>query len=275
MARGSIAYSPVTQPRPGALAPARHALGDARRAEHPGVAELDQHRALRVDAPVPGHRHRAELVGLRGHRVGSCHQPTLSWSRDARAHPTPRVGERPAPGVRVRRRVEQRAKPLRAASGRGSRLASQCDGARRSAGRGRRRTRRAAVRAGRGDGTDRGRGRAGRVAAGPRPASVDARRHGHAEQDRGVVHVGDDGGPVVRLDLLVERGVRVRAAVDQWALAAPSSTAATSSPVSVLCDSSAWARHSISRRCSRAWPGPAPSSVARLSSIRSASAAPV
>ena len=63
VARGSIAYSAVTQPRPGALAPARHALGDAGRAQHAGAAELDEHRALGVVEPVAGDGHRAELVG--------------------------------------------------------------------------------------------------------------------------------------------------------------------------------------------------------------------
>ena len=46
----------------GALAPARHALGGGGGAEHPGAAELDQHRPGGVVEPVAGDRDRAELV---------------------------------------------------------------------------------------------------------------------------------------------------------------------------------------------------------------------
>ena len=55
----------------GALAPARHALGDAGGAQHPGLAELDEHRALRVQGPVPGQGHagrsssRCTVIGSR------------------------------------------------------------------------------------------------------------------------------------------------------------------------------------------------------------------
>src|SRR3712207_3965324 len=49
------------QPRP--LAPSRHALGDARGAQHAGAAELDEHRALGVVEPVAGDRHGGGLVG--------------------------------------------------------------------------------------------------------------------------------------------------------------------------------------------------------------------
>ena len=81
-----MAYSAVTQPRPGALAPARHALGGRGGAQHPGPAELDQHRAGGVVEPVAGDRDRAELVvgpavaardGDRG-----VHGPTLARGPD-------------------------------------------------------------------------------------------------------------------------------------------------------------------------------------------------
>ena len=54
---------------PAAAPPARHILGDARRAQHPGPAELDQHRSLRVVKPAPGHLHRPQFGD--GSSVGS------------------------------------------------------------------------------------------------------------------------------------------------------------------------------------------------------------
>ena len=60
---------------PGPLAPARHALGHARRAQHLRLAELDEHRARRVLLETPGDGHRAELVV--GPAVCACHRSTL------------------------------------------------------------------------------------------------------------------------------------------------------------------------------------------------------
>ena len=62
----------------GALAPARHALGGGGGAQHPGPAELDEHRAGGVVEPVAGDRDRAELVvgpavAARAGRRGSRH----------------------------------------------------------------------------------------------------------------------------------------------------------------------------------------------------------
>src|SRR5690606_38305203 len=54
-----------------ALPPARHALGHRCSAQHPGIAELDQHRAFGVLQPPAGHADGAELVG--GAAVGSTH----------------------------------------------------------------------------------------------------------------------------------------------------------------------------------------------------------
>src|SRR5699024_1252982 len=45
------------------LLPARHALGEGGGAQHAGAAELDQHAALGVVAPVPGEAHLAQLLG--------------------------------------------------------------------------------------------------------------------------------------------------------------------------------------------------------------------
>ena len=65
---------------PAAPAPARHVLLDAGRAQHAGVAELHQHRALGVVEPAPGQLHRAQFG--RGTSVGSGHarQTTESQS---------------------------------------------------------------------------------------------------------------------------------------------------------------------------------------------------
>ena len=43
---------------PAAAPPARHVLGDARGAQHPGAAEFHQHRPLGVVKPAPGQLHR-------------------------------------------------------------------------------------------------------------------------------------------------------------------------------------------------------------------------
>ena len=81
VAPGSMAYSAVTQPRPGALAPARHALGGRGGAQHAGAAELDQHRAGGVVEPVAGDRDRAELVVGAAVLAGS-HGATLARADD-------------------------------------------------------------------------------------------------------------------------------------------------------------------------------------------------
>ena len=57
-----MAYSAVTQPRPDPLRQRGHALGGRRGAQHPGAAELHEHRPGGVVEPVPGDRDRAELV---------------------------------------------------------------------------------------------------------------------------------------------------------------------------------------------------------------------
>ena len=61
--------------QPGALAPARHALGDAGRAQHLGVAELDQHRSRWMLLEATGDRHRPQLVV--GPSVSSRHPGSL------------------------------------------------------------------------------------------------------------------------------------------------------------------------------------------------------
>ena len=115
--------------------------------------------------------------------------------------------------------------------------------------------------------------RASRRPARPRPTRRRCRDRGHgqAEHDPAVALVRHHGRPVVGLDLLEEGGLPVRATVDRRA-GAPSSTAATSSPVMVLWVSSAWASTSTSRRFSRSSRAVFSSRSARLSSIRSARA---
>ena len=54
---------------PAAAPPARHVLGDARGAQHPGPAELHEHRSLGVIEPAPGQLHRAQFSD--GSSVGS------------------------------------------------------------------------------------------------------------------------------------------------------------------------------------------------------------
>ena len=80
-----------------ALAPARHALGDARRAEHAGAAELDEHRALGVVEPVAGDGHRAELVGRCGRRGGSRALPSASRAVPG-CRPRDLASRSPSPG---------------------------------------------------------------------------------------------------------------------------------------------------------------------------------
>ena len=73
---GSIAYSAVTQPRPEPLRQ-RGTPSDADGgAQHPGAAELDQHRAGGVVEPVAGDLDGAELVV--GAAVCAGHAATLS-----------------------------------------------------------------------------------------------------------------------------------------------------------------------------------------------------
>ena len=64
-----------------ALAPARHALGERRRAQHPGPAELDEDAALGVVQPVAGDPDVAELVV--GTAVVSGHAPKAMRCHDA------------------------------------------------------------------------------------------------------------------------------------------------------------------------------------------------
>ena len=59
VARGSMPYSAVTQPCPVLAQERRHALLDARRAQHIGVAEPDQARALGLE------RHPGSMVTAR------------------------------------------------------------------------------------------------------------------------------------------------------------------------------------------------------------------
>ena len=107
VARGSIAYSAVTQPWPAALAPARHALGERRRAQHPGAAELDEHAALGVVEPAAGDRDRAELVGRCGRRRAS----GQAWRVDG----TP-IGACQRSGVAAASDQTSRRRPVGAAS---------------------------------------------------------------------------------------------------------------------------------------------------------------
>ena len=65
---------------PGALAPARHALGDAGRAQHLRVAELDEHRARRVLLEAAGEAHRPQLVVGPAVRSGHRRQPRYGGS---------------------------------------------------------------------------------------------------------------------------------------------------------------------------------------------------
>src|SRR5690606_8858931 len=58
-----------------AAQPARHPLHHAGGAQHPGVAELGHHRALRMPAPAAGQPYRSQLVGLPP--VWSRHHATL------------------------------------------------------------------------------------------------------------------------------------------------------------------------------------------------------
>ena len=69
--RGSIPYSAVSQPFPRALQERRHALLDARGAQHARVAGAHQHRAFGVARPAALEHERSQLVGsalVRSHR---------------------------------------------------------------------------------------------------------------------------------------------------------------------------------------------------------------
>ena len=63
----------------GSLAPPRHALRDAGRAQHLRLAELDEHRPGRVLLETAGEAHGAQLVV--GPSVSSFHHPTLGCGR--------------------------------------------------------------------------------------------------------------------------------------------------------------------------------------------------
>jgi hypothetical protein len=57
-------YSAVTQPCPLPLQEGRHLLFDAGGAQHPGIAELDQHAAFGVHGEVAGDAQGPQLCGL-------------------------------------------------------------------------------------------------------------------------------------------------------------------------------------------------------------------
>ena len=63
VARGSMPYSAVTQPSPLPRLCGGTLLFDRGGAQHAGLAELDQHRALGMDGEAAGDAHRAQLVG--------------------------------------------------------------------------------------------------------------------------------------------------------------------------------------------------------------------
>ena len=64
-----------------ALAPPRHALGDAGRAHHAGLAELDQHRSGRMGGEAAGDDYRSQLV-VESAVFSSGHPPTLTVPGD-------------------------------------------------------------------------------------------------------------------------------------------------------------------------------------------------
>src|ERR1700737_5653584 len=66
---------------PRALAPARHTLGDARRAHDPGLAELHQHRSRGMGGEAAGDAHRPQLV-VEPAVFSSGHAPTLTGGSD-------------------------------------------------------------------------------------------------------------------------------------------------------------------------------------------------
>src|SRR5262249_39557119 len=68
--------------QPAALAPARHALRHAGRAQHAGVAAVDHRRALGPALPAADNRDVTELV--RGTPVGSAHGPDFIGSATRR-----------------------------------------------------------------------------------------------------------------------------------------------------------------------------------------------
>ena len=86
--RGSIAYSAVSQPWSLPARNAGHAVLDARRAQHPGVAELDQRRAFGVLLVVRDDLERAELIGTSAIGAHGA-QATSNWRNHARDGRTP------------------------------------------------------------------------------------------------------------------------------------------------------------------------------------------
>ena len=238
--RGSIAYSQVTQPRPEPLR--QRGTPSVTLAVHSTrvCAELDQHRALGVDAPVAGDRRRVAARRLHVHRVGPCppaYRPAILASGAGR--PTrPGVRKRPvvpalsgAPSLTSRRRLGvveggRRLRPGTVAVA--MRTARAC---RWSWRRGWRRSR-LGGRCGRRPVAERRRRAGGAAAAGltpcgdrrgPRPLEP-AASGGRLSMIAAVVLVGEHRRPVVRLDLLVEL-VAARTAgrrrSDRPALAAP------------------------------------------------------
>src|SRR5206468_10581539 len=67
--------------QPGALTPARHALGDTRRAHHPGLAEFHQHRSGGMRGKAPRYSDRTKLV-VKPAVFSSGHAPTLTGGSD-------------------------------------------------------------------------------------------------------------------------------------------------------------------------------------------------
>src|SRR5690606_24178699 len=62
--------------------PARHVFLDGRGADHPGVAEGDEHRSGGVGRDMGRERNRAELVGLAAVGTGNGHETeSRDWSR--------------------------------------------------------------------------------------------------------------------------------------------------------------------------------------------------
>ena len=111
---GSIEYSPVTQPSPGALQPAGRVVGDARRDQHPRLAHREQHRARRplLEPQLPGHG--AQLAGRPA--VGPRHEPisdssssgAIATSHHARRMPSASpLDARRLPGSSVGQDVRQ------------------------------------------------------------------------------------------------------------------------------------------------------------------------
>ena len=123
VARGSIAYSAVTQPCPVPLRQRGTPSVKRRRAQHPGAAELDQHAALGVVEPAPGDPDR-RAAGRARAAVGRAGAAVPSATCGRRRPPTPagrRTATRPPTtsytAARARRARSARRRP-RAASAR-------------------------------------------------------------------------------------------------------------------------------------------------------------